>query len=59
MFLFFKFFKEKKLEVEIKNSEENYNSNLLENVEYISKDDKGNEYIIKASIGEIDLKEMI
>ena len=38
-------------------AEENYNSNLLENVEYVSKDDKGNEYIIKASIGEIDLKE--
>ena len=41
------------LDVEIKT----YNSNLLENVEYISTDAKGNEYIIKAVKGEIDLKD--
>jgi hypothetical protein len=34
-----------------------YNSNLLENIEYISKDTKGNEYIIKAKNGEIDLNQ--
>ena len=35
---------------------ESYNSNLLENVKYFSKDAKGNKYSIKASSGEIDLK---
>ncbi len=30
------------------------NSNILENVEYISKDAKGNQYIIRAKKGEID-----
>ena len=38
------------------NNEETYNSNILENVEYVSKDAKGNEYIIKAIKGEIDVK---
>ena len=33
-----------------------YNSNLLENIEYISKDAKGNEYIIRATKGEIDIE---
>ncbi|MDA8809462.1 hypothetical protein N9N04_02095, partial [Candidatus Pelagibacter bacterium] len=37
-------------------SEETYNSNILENVEYVSKDIKGNEYIIRARKGEIDIK---
>ena len=56
LFLFFKFVKDKKPEVVIKNSEDEntYNSNILENVEYISKDTKGNEYIIRAARGEID-----
>tara|TARA_Y100000996_G_scaffold412996_1_gene400289 strand:- start:1891 stop:2454 length:564 start_codon:yes stop_codon:yes gene_type:complete len=56
LFLFFKFVKDKKPEVGIKNSEDEntYNSNILENVEYISKDTKGNEYIIRAARGEID-----
>ena len=31
-----------------------YDSNLLENVEYVSKDGKGNEYVIRALKGEID-----
>ena len=36
-------------------TEENlYNSNIIENVYYSSKDAKGNEYIIKATSGEID-----
>lgn len=34
----------------------NSNSNLIKNVEYIAKDQKGNEYLIKAETGEIDLK---
>ena len=37
-------------------AEEAFKSNLLENVEYISKDNKGNKYIIRATKGEIDLK---
>ena len=31
-----------------------YNSNIIKNVNYVSKDAKGNEYIINASEGEID-----
>ena len=31
-----------------------YDSNIMENVSYSSKDAKGNEYIVKASQGEID-----
>jgi hypothetical protein len=38
------------------NNEETYNSNILENVEYVSKDAKGNEYIIRAIKGEIDIE---
>ena len=33
---------------------ESYNSNIMENVSYSSKDAKGNEYIVNASQGEID-----
>ena len=32
----------------------NYNSNIIQNVEYMTKDDQGNEYYIKASEGQID-----
>ena len=50
--------KEKKAKIEIQNSEEaSYNSNMIEDVYYSSKDTKGNEYIIKASQGEIDLNQ--
>ena len=35
--------------------DENYNSNLLENIKYVAKDNDGNEYIISAQKGEIDL----
>ena len=31
-----------------------YNTNVLKNVEYISEDRKGNKYIVRAEIGEID-----
>ena len=34
--------------------EEPYKSNIMEDVSYSSKDAKGNEYIVNASIGEID-----
>ena len=33
-----------------------FSSNLIKEVNYISKDSKGNEYIINAEIGEIDIK---
>lgn len=33
-----------------------YSSNIIKDVYYSSKDSKGNEYIIKASVGEIDYK---
>ncbi len=39
----------------ISDTSNTYTSNVIENVEYISKDEKGNEYIIKANKGEIDL----
>ena len=59
IFLYFKYLKEEKIiEAEPHNSEEIfYNSNIIENVYYSSKDSKGNEYIIKASKGEIDFKQ--
>tara|TARA_B100000035_G_scaffold277631_1_gene256040 strand:+ start:329 stop:895 length:567 start_codon:yes stop_codon:yes gene_type:complete len=45
----------KKIEIEEQTSEEiSSNSNILENVRYVSKDTKGNEYIITAETGEID-----
>lgn len=39
----------------ISNVDETYNSNLLENIKYVAKDNDGNEYIINAATGEIDL----
>ncbi len=42
-------------EVELKNEEDlSYTSNVMKDVKYSSKDEKGNEYIIYASRGEID-----
>ena len=38
-----------------KNIDDTYKSNFIENVEYKAKDIKGNEYIIRAKNGEIDL----
>ncbi len=35
--------------------DDNYNTNLLENIKYVAKDNDGNEYIINAAKGEIDL----
>ena len=37
--------------------EENYNSNIIKNVSYKSIDSKGNEYIVNAIEGEIDLSD--
>ena len=37
--------------------QETYNSNIIKNVSYRSKDLKGNEYIVKAKEGEIDLSD--
>ena len=53
--IYFGNFKKDKIKKEI--STENvapYNSNIIKNVNYSSKDAKGNEYIIDASQGEID-----
>jgi LPS export ABC transporter protein LptC len=61
IFIFFYFEnskEEKTVELNPKISEEAiYNSNIIENVYYSSIDAKGNEYIIKASFGEIDYKQ--
>ena len=55
-FLYFKYSKEEKVvEIETENSEEIIsNSNIIENVNYSSKDVRGNQYTIKAYKGEID-----
>ena len=46
---------EKKIEINDKKKEDiKVNSNIIKNVNYSSKDVKGNEYIINASEGEID-----
>ena len=39
---------------EVISDEESYNSNIMENVSYSSKDADGNEYLINATMGEID-----
>ena len=39
---------------EEKNSNETYNTNIIEDVEYTTRDKDGNEYLIKAKQGEID-----
>ena len=50
-----KFETKKKIEIPTKEIEvETYKSNIIQDVEYISKDNKGNEYIINAKKGEID-----
>ena len=42
--------------VDTKEVEDSYNSNIIENVEYLSRDASGNEYTIKAQEGEIDIE---
>ena len=39
----------------ILNNEDNYNSNIIKDVNYLSKDEIGNEYILDAAEGQIDL----
>ena len=58
LFLYLKYFNQDKvIKIEPqKNEEIIYNSNIIENVYYSSSDARGNEYIIKASFGEIDYK---
>ncbi len=55
--IYLKYFKiESKNQVEIDPIEENsYSSNTIQDVNYISKDSRGNEYIINAKTGEIDI----
>ena len=48
------FFKINKKELTKKNDETIYNSNIIKDVEYSTKDKDGNEYFIKAEEGEID-----
>ena len=58
IFVFYLHFTKSKKElnqVEINNKEENYSSNIIDGVNYLSKDAKGNEYIINAEKGEIDI----
>ena len=59
IFIYSNFFEEKKVVInEIDSVEEdNYNSNIIKDVNYISKDSKGNEYILDASEGQIDLSD--
>tara|TARA_Y100000768_G_scaffold136864_1_gene101877 strand:- start:2674 stop:3246 length:573 start_codon:yes stop_codon:yes gene_type:complete len=52
---YFNFINKKKDEKLISTEDDNYNSNLLENIKYVAKDNDGNEYIINAAEGEIDL----
>jgi len=40
---------------EIEKEERSYSSNIIENVKYSSKDPRGNEYVITALEGEIDI----
>ena len=56
LFSYNKLFKKQNLKQESKTeTTENYNANVLKNVNYITKDIKGNEYIINAKKGEIDI----
>ena len=54
--IYIKFFKKNEIvEIEVQTSADTlYNSNIIENVNYVSKDNDGNEYIINAYQGEID-----
>ena len=54
MLIYSKFFKINKTELTKKGDETIYNSNIIKDVEYSTKDKDGNEYFIKAEEGEID-----
>ena len=54
-FLYLKFFENNKdFIIEEENEEFNYNSNIIKNVEYTTKDADGNEYFIRALEGQIE-----
>ena len=54
-FISFKYFKNKEIpDVENKKEDISYNSNILKDIEYNTKDKDGNEYLIEALEGEID-----
>ena len=55
LFSFYKFVYQKQTEEVISDENEVYNANLLENIKYIAVDADGNEYIITAEKGEIDI----
>ena len=57
LLIYYKFNNRNKLSVETENTESTLNnSNIIQDVHYVSKDAKGNEYIIDAVIGEIDFE---
>ena len=54
-FVYLKFLKNNNVKIiQEEDREFNYNSNLIKDVEYSTKDKDGNEYLIKAEEGEID-----
>ena len=57
-FIFLNYFKNKELK-DIKNENEDisYNSNIIKDIEYKTKDKDGNEYLIRAIKGEIDFSD--
>ena len=54
-FIYLKIFDDKEIVIENKGNELSLNSNILKDVKYITRDKAGNEYLIKAALGEIDL----
>ena len=59
IFIYSKFYPKKKSiqPAEIQEEEIMYSANIIQGVNYVSKDLKGNEYIIEAAQGEIDLED--
>jgi LPS export ABC transporter protein LptC len=59
IFIYSKFNPKKKLTqpAQIQDEEIDYSTNIIQGVNYVSKDLKGNEYIIEAVKGEIDIKD--
>lgn len=56
--IFFQIINKKDVKIEkIISEEKSYSSNIIENVEYSSKDVRGNEYLITAKEGEIDIND--
>ena len=54
-FIFLKYFKTKEIkDIKIQQEDISYNSNILKDIEYNTKDKDGNEYLIRAREGEID-----